>query len=133
MNQLEKELDSQYVNIFHEHSDYLNKHLKELKEQDDKIHNIIQVEEEFDAKIQFAFGYNDKISMLCSKTKVQIKNLSKSDPSVSSQTTLNVQNDSFNYSVIGSSINSNRNVNSVRLPKLQTDKYFGDPSLWLEF
>ncbi|GFY41998.1 DUF1758 domain-containing protein [Trichonephila inaurata madagascariensis] len=72
-----------------------------------------------------------KNSMLCSKIK--IKNRSKSDPSVSSQTTLNVQIDSINNSINGSSVSSNRNVNSVRLPKLQIDKYFGDPCLWLEF
>ncbi|GFV96522.1 reverse transcriptase domain-containing protein [Trichonephila clavipes] len=132
MNKLEKELDSHSVDVLHEHFDYLNEHLKELRELDNKIQNIIQVEEEFDAKIQSAFGY-DKISVLCSKFKVQIKNLSKNNPSVSSQATLNVQNDSFNNSIIGSSVNSNRNVNSVRLPKLQIDKYFGDPCLWLEF
>ncbi|GFT02251.1 reverse transcriptase domain-containing protein [Trichonephila clavipes] len=43
------------------------------------------------------------------------------------------KNDSLNNSINGSSVNSNRNVNSVRLPKLQIDKYFGDPCLWLEF
>ncbi|GFY47687.1 reverse transcriptase domain-containing protein [Trichonephila inaurata madagascariensis] len=69
--------------------------------------------------------------MFCSK--IQIKNLSKNNPSVPSQTKLNVQNDSLNNSINGSSVNSNRNVNSVRLPKLQIDKYFGDPCLWLEF
>ncbi|GFX64126.1 uncharacterized protein TNCV_2090241 [Trichonephila clavipes] len=71
--------------------------------------------------------------MMCSKIKIKIKNLSKNDPSVSSQTTLNSQNDSLNNSINGSSVNSNRNDNSVRLPKLQIDKYFGDPCLWLEF
>ncbi|GFW23776.1 uncharacterized protein TNCV_1493601 [Trichonephila clavipes] len=72
--------------------------------------------------------------MLCSKKlKIQIKNLSKNDPSESLQTTLNVQNDSLNNSNNGSSVNSNRNVNSVRLPKLKIDKYFDDPCLWLEF
>ncbi|GFT35779.1 reverse transcriptase domain-containing protein [Trichonephila clavipes] len=65
--------------------------------------------------------------------KIQIKTLTKSDPSVSSQATVNVQNDSFNNSINGSSVNSNKNVNSVRLPKLQIDKYFGEPCLWLEF
>ncbi|GFW84363.1 uncharacterized protein TNCV_1132321 [Trichonephila clavipes] len=71
--------------------------------------------------------------MLCSKIQIQIKNLSKNDPSVSSQTTLNVQNDSLNNSINGFSVNSNRNVSSVRLPKIQIDNYFGDPCLWLEF
>ncbi|GFS64021.1 hypothetical protein TNIN_249671 [Trichonephila inaurata madagascariensis] len=109
MNKLKKELDSQSVDVLHEHFDYL----KELRELDNKIQNIIEVEEEFDAEIQSAFGNNEKISMLCSKIK--IKNLSKNDPSVSSQTTLNVQNDSLNNSINGSSVNSYRNANSVGL------------------
>ncbi|GFY57397.1 uncharacterized protein TNIN_158821 [Trichonephila inaurata madagascariensis] len=62
-----------------------------------------------------------------------LKNLSKNDPSVSLQATLNVKNDQFNNSINESSVNSKRNVNSVRLPKLQIDKYFDDPCLWLEF
>ncbi|GFS86594.1 uncharacterized protein TNCV_316941 [Trichonephila clavipes] len=133
MNKLEKEFDSQSIDLLQEHFDYLNEHLKQLRELDNKIQNIIQVEDEFDAEIQSTFGYNEKISMLCSKIKIQIKTLTKSDPSVSSQATVNVQNDSFNNSINGSSVNSNKNVNSVRLPKLQIDKYFGDPCLWLEF
>ncbi|GFU62314.1 uncharacterized protein TNCV_4402341 [Trichonephila clavipes] len=133
MNKLEKEFDSQSIDLLQEHFDYLNEHLKQLRELDNKIQNIIQVEDEFDAEMQSTFGYNEKISMLCSKIKIQIKTLTKSDPSVSSQATVNVQNDSFNNSINGSSVNSNKNVNSVRLPKLQIDKYFGDPCLWLEF
>ncbi|GFU62311.1 uncharacterized protein TNCV_4402321 [Trichonephila clavipes] len=133
MNKLEKEFDSQSIDLLQEHFDYLNEHLKQLRELDNKIQNIIQVEDEFDAEMQSTFGYNEKISMLCSKIKIQIKALTKSDPSVSSQATVNVQNDSFNNSINGSSVNSNKNVNSVRLPKLQIDKYFGDPCLWLEF
>ncbi|GFS65861.1 uncharacterized protein TNCV_390871 [Trichonephila clavipes] len=133
MNKLEKEFDSQSIDLLQEHFDYLNEHLIQLRELDNKIQNIIQVEDEFDAEIQSTFGYNEKISMLCSKIKIQIKTLTKSDPSVSSQATVNVQNDSFNNSINGSSVNSNKNVNSVRLPKLQIDKYFGDPCLWLEF
>ncbi|GFY51023.1 uncharacterized protein TNIN_230371 [Trichonephila inaurata madagascariensis] len=133
MNKLKNELDSQSVDTLHEHFDYLNENLKELRELDNKIQNIIEVEKEFDEEIQSAFDYNEKISVLCSKIKIKIKNLSKCDPSVSSQTTLNVQNDSLNNSTNGTSVNSNRNVNSVRLPKLQIDKYFGDPCLWLEF
>ncbi|GFT83353.1 uncharacterized protein TNCV_1555641 [Trichonephila clavipes] len=129
MNKLEKEFDSQSIDLLQEHFDYLNEHLKQLRELDNKIQNIIQVEDEFDAEIQSTFGYNEKISMLCSKIKIQIKTLTKSDPSVSSQATVNVQNDSFNNSINGSSVNSNKNVNSVRLPKLQIDKYFGDPCL----
>ncbi|GFW72419.1 reverse transcriptase domain-containing protein [Trichonephila clavipes] len=133
MNKLEKEFDSQSIDLLQEHFDYLNEHLKQFRELDNKIQNIIQVEDEFDAEIQSAFGYNEKISVLCSKIKIQIKTLTKSDPSVSSQATVNVQNDSFNNSINGSSVNSNKNVNSVRLPKLQIHKYFGDPCLWLEF
>ncbi|GFY40805.1 integrase catalytic domain-containing protein, partial [Trichonephila inaurata madagascariensis] len=110
MNKLKNELDSQSVDTLHEHFDYLNENLREL---DKKIQNIIEVEEEFDAEIQSASGYKEKISMLCSKIQIQIKNLSKNDPSVSSQTTLNVQNDSLNNSTNGSSVNYNRNVNSV--------------------
>ncbi|GFT89728.1 uncharacterized protein TNCV_968111, partial [Trichonephila clavipes] len=125
MNKLEKEFDSQSIDLLQEYFDYLNEHLKQLRELDNKIQNIIQVEDEFDAEIQSAFGYNEKISVLCSKIK--IKTLTKSDPSVSSQATVNAQNDSFNNSINGSSVNSNKNVNSVRLPKLQIDKYFGDP------
>ncbi|GFS40993.1 integrase catalytic domain-containing protein [Trichonephila inaurata madagascariensis] len=130
MNKLKNELDSQSVDTLHEHFDYLNENLREL---DKKIQNIIKVDKEFDAEIQSAFGYNEKISVLCSKIQIQTKNLSKNDSSVLSQTTLNVQNDSLNNSINGSSVSSNRNVNSVRLPKLQIDKYFGDPCLWLEF
>ncbi|GFY79706.1 uncharacterized protein TNIN_393161 [Trichonephila inaurata madagascariensis] len=132
-NKLKNELNSQSFDTLHEHFDYLNENLKELKELDKKIQNIIEVEKEFDAEIQSAFGYNEKISVLCSKIKIKIKNLSKNDSSVSSQTTLNVQNDSLNNSINGSSVSSNSNINSVRLPKLQIDKYFGDPCLWLEF
>ncbi|GFY53316.1 integrase catalytic domain-containing protein [Trichonephila inaurata madagascariensis] len=46
---------------------------------------------------------------------------------------MNVQYDSLNNSINGSSVNSNRNVNSVHLSKLQIDKYFDGPCLWLEF
>ncbi|GFY73735.1 hypothetical protein TNIN_360921 [Trichonephila inaurata madagascariensis] len=92
MNKLKNELDSQSVDTLHEHFDYLNENLKELRELDKKIQNIIEVEKEFDAEIQSAFDYNEKISVLCSKIQIQIKNLSKNDSSVSSQTTLNVQN-----------------------------------------
>ncbi|GFS86569.1 uncharacterized protein TNCV_903271 [Trichonephila clavipes] len=95
MNKLEKEFDSQSIDLLQEHFDYLNEHLKQLRELDNKIQNIL---------------FN-----------------------VSSQATVNVQNDSFNNSINGSSVNFNKNVNSVRLPKLQIDKYFGDPCLWLEF
>ncbi|GFY53531.1 reverse transcriptase domain-containing protein [Trichonephila inaurata madagascariensis] len=63
------------------------------------------------------------------KLRIYLKN----DPGISLQTALNVQNDSLNNSINGSSVSSNRNVNSVRLPKLQIDKYFGDPCLCLEF
>ncbi|GFW51672.1 uncharacterized protein TNCV_1186041 [Trichonephila clavipes] len=133
MNKLEKEFDSQSIDLLLEHFDYLNEHIKQLRELDNKIQNIIQVEDEFDAEIQSAFGYNEKISVLCSKIQIKIKTLTKSDSSVSSQATVNVQNDSFNNSINGSSVNSNKNVNSVRLPKLQIDKYFGDPCLWFEF
>ncbi|GFY12350.1 hypothetical protein TNCV_284531 [Trichonephila clavipes] len=81
MNKLKNELDSQSVDTLHEHFDYLNDNLKELRELD-KIQNFIQVEEEFDAEIQSAFGCDEKMSMLCSKIQIQIKNLSKNDPSV---------------------------------------------------
>ncbi|GFX70349.1 uncharacterized protein TNCV_968211 [Trichonephila clavipes] len=55
MNKLKNELDSQSVDNLHEHSDYiyLNENLKELRELDKKIQNIIEVEEEFDAEIQY--------------------------------------------------------------------------------
>ncbi|GFX07216.1 hypothetical protein TNCV_2766841 [Trichonephila clavipes] len=77
MNKLEKEFDSQSIDLLQEHFDYLNEHLKQLRELDNKIQNIIQVEDEFDAEIQSAFGYNEKISV-CSKIKIQIKTLTKS-------------------------------------------------------
>ncbi|GFY45995.1 reverse transcriptase domain-containing protein [Trichonephila inaurata madagascariensis] len=76
---------------------------------------------------------DEKKKLKKTRAVIRTANLSKSDPNVSSQTTLNVQNDSLNNSINGSSVSSNRNVNSVRLPKLQIDKYFGDPCVWLEF
>ncbi|GFY55369.1 hypothetical protein TNIN_319881 [Trichonephila inaurata madagascariensis] len=49
MNQLKNKLDSQSVDTLHEHFDHLNENLKELRELDNKIQNIIPVEEKFDA------------------------------------------------------------------------------------
>ncbi|GFY75100.1 uncharacterized protein TNIN_283591 [Trichonephila inaurata madagascariensis] len=112
--------------------------LKQINDLDSQIQALITDEKIFDAEIESAIEYSQKISMWNSKLSAQIKSYRntteenlKFHQALLTQETLNRSVENINeFESSNSNVRANYNI---KLPKLSIEKYYGDPCVWLEF
>lgn len=109
---------------------YLSDCSKQVKELDDSIQSLITDDKEFETEIDSAVNFSEKIMLWNAKLTTQLKMFRRKIESEQHKVNKEVTTCS---NVNNCEVSFSSQFQNVKLPKLNIEKYFGDPCCWLEF